>query len=262
MVYTNYRKGYGNNSGILNNNYSIGMRYYKERNYAKAIEYLEKDIKENEYYRTIFTLGKCYQKTRQPKKAENAFKRVLELAPKDVYARLELGKLYVKQGKAQQAEKLFLEYMQLDPKNVHARMELGKLYAEQGKDEKSKEMYDYIIANMGEDNFDEENRVKHFMKHMKDDKTKEIHGVFQKEPLEILNAIDLDKCEKQIGYMNDIYCVKIEGCGYAGGSKGDGHTLDYITIITLPNTKQLITMFPSDEIRLKEKNKDCRNEER
>ena len=34
MVYTNYRKGYGNNSGISNNNYSIGMRYYKERNYT------------------------------------------------------------------------------------------------------------------------------------------------------------------------------------------------------------------------------------
>ena len=49
MVYTNYRQGHGNSSGISNNNYSIGMRYYKEKKYAKAIEYLEKDIKSNEY---------------------------------------------------------------------------------------------------------------------------------------------------------------------------------------------------------------------
>ena len=85
------------------------MRYYKEKKYAKAIEYLEKDIKSNEYYRTIFTLGKCYQKLGKLKKAEKCFKRVLELAPNDVYTRLELGKLYAKQGKKQQAETLFQE---------------------------------------------------------------------------------------------------------------------------------------------------------
>ena len=27
---------------------------------------------------------------------------------------------------------------------------------------------------------------------------------------------------------------KIEGCGIAGGRSGDGHSLDYVTVITLP----------------------------
>ena len=58
--------------------------------------------------------------------------------------------------------------------------------------------------------------------------------------------------------MCDIYCIKVPGCGYEGGSDGDGHTLDYVTLITLPNTEKLVTMFPSDEIII-QKTKDSNN---
>lgn len=49
-------------------------------------------------------------------------------------------------------------------------------------------------------------------------------------------------------YMCDIYCTYVQNCGYEGGRDGDGHVLNYVTIVTLPNSNRLITMFPSDEI--------------
>ena len=116
------------------------------------------------------------------------------------------------------------------------------------------QMYEYIIKNIDDNAYDKESRAKHFMKHMKDDKNKPLHGVLKMNPIDVLNSIDLSKLQKQVGYMCDIYCVKVEDCGYQGGSQGDGHTLDYITIITLPNDiSKIITMFPSDEICLEER---------
>jgi len=40
------------------------------------------------------------------------------------------------------------------------------------------------------------------------------------------------------------------------GNKGDGHILNYITILTCKDTKDVITMFPSDEIIIKDKKKE------
>ena len=209
-------------------------------------------------------LGKLYAHQGKEKEAEKLFKERMELEPKGVYARLELGKLYASQGKEKEAEKIFKECLQLNPEDMHSRMELGKMYAVQGKDEESAKMYDYIIQNLGYDIQDEQARINHIMKHMKDDKNKKIHGVLNINPKDVLDKLDFNKVEKQIGYMTDIYCFHIENCGYEGGSEGDGHTLNYLTVITLPNDRsKLITMFPSDEVRIKEKdkNKDSFDEE-
>ena len=224
-------------------------------------EYMELDSK-NVHAR--LELGKLCAKQGKEKEAEKLFKEYMELDSKNVHASLELGKLYAKQEKEKEAEKLLKECIELDSKNVHARMELGKLYAEQGKDKDSANMYDYIIQNLGYDIGDESVRINHIMKHMKDDKNKKIHGVLNMNPKDLLDKLDFDKVEKQIGYMSDIYCFHIENCGYEGGSEGDGHTLNYLTVITLPNDRsKLITMFPSDEVRIKEKdkNKDSFDEE-
>ena len=56
--------------------------------------------------------------------------------------------------------------------------------------------------------------------------------------------------------MCDIYCINVPGCGYEGGKNGDGHTLDYVTIVTEPNTSNIIAMFPSDEISLSKTDKE------
>ena len=234
----------------------------KEKEAEKLFkEYMELDSK-NVHAR--LELGKLYAKQGKEKEAEKLFKEYMELDSKNVYARLELGKLYAKQGKEKEAEKLYKECMEIDHKDVHARLELGKLYAEQGKDKESAKMYDYIIQNLGYDIQDEQARINHIMKHMKDDKNKKIHGVLNMNAKDVLDKLDFNKVEKQIVYMADIYCFHIENCGYEGGSEGDGHKLNYLTVITLPNDRsKLITMFPSDEVTIKEKdkNKDSFDEE-
>jgi len=61
---------------------------------------------------------------------------------------------------------------------------------------------------------------------------------------------------KNSGLMVDVYFIKVENCGYEGGLKGDGHQLDYLTVITLPQKIDIITVFPSDGIFIiKDKNK-------
>ena len=55
--------------------------------------------------------------------------------------------------------------------------------------------------------------------------------------------------------MCDIYCINVPRCGYEGGRKGDGHILNYVTFIILPNSNNIITLFPSDEIIIRQKEK-------
>ena len=129
-----------------NKYYSAGMKEYHNKNWLKAIEYLEKSLNlEEKHYRTYFTLGKCYLNIHKKGKGEELFKEVIELDSKNVYARLELGKLYAKQGKEEESEKLFKEYIELDRKGVHPRLELGKLYAKQGKEEESEKLFKECI---------------------------------------------------------------------------------------------------------------------
>ena len=77
--------------------------------------------------------------------------------------------------------------------------------------------------------------------------------------MEMLDIAIQNKGNKQIGYLCDIYCINVPGCGYEGGRKGDGHILDYVTFVTLPNSNNIITMFPSDKVVLREKVKENQN---
>ena len=129
-----------------NKYYSVGMKEYHNKNWLKAIEYLEKSLNlEEKHYRTYFTLGKCYLNIHKKGKAEELFKEVIELDSKNVYARLELGKLYAKQGRREEAEKLFKEYIELDQKGLHPRLELGKLYAKQGREKEAEKLFKECI---------------------------------------------------------------------------------------------------------------------
>ena len=167
------------------------------------------EIKSTDTY-TIFELAKLYVKKGNLQEAENMFKKRIEINNKDIFARFELGKLYLKQGKEQEAEEVLKECLEIDPKDVYVRMELGKLYAIQGKDDLSKDMYDYILEQMEGETLGKESREKHILKHMTDDKTKENHGIFIKNPIDLLEEIkkQMTKENKCIKHMADIYLIK------------------------------------------------------
>ena len=236
--------------------FQMGKICLKKGDKKGAIAYFKECI---EYYpRNCYPrleLGKLYSKQGKDKKAEQQFEKYIEIdQDKTPHARLELGKLYSKQGRDKEAEQQFEKYIEIDQdKSPHARLELGRLYSKQGRDTQAQEMYSYIISNLDYDITDKKSRIRHLQKHMSNDLNKELHGVFTMDCMEVLDIAIKNKGKKQIGYMCDIYCINIPGCGYQGGKKGDGHVLDYVTFITLPNSNDIITLFPSDKIELKEK---------
>lgn len=125
-----------------------------------------------------------------------------------------------------------------------------RIYCKLIKDEEQAKMYQAILDNL-EASYGEERRIRHIEKHLKDDKRKEKHGVFTKDLSEVFSIVKSAEKVKQKGKDCDIYCIKLEGCGYEGGNKGDGHKLDYVTLVTMPDTYKTITLFPSDKIELK-----------
>ncbi len=211
-------------------------------------KYIQIDQDRNPHAR--LQLGKLYATQGKEKEAEEQFKKYIEIdQDRTPHARLQLGKLYATQGKEKEAEEQFKKYIEIDQdRSPHARLELGKLYATQGKDKDAQKMYEYILRNIDSEMYDVETRITHMQKHIKNNLSKPIHGVWKKDCVELLNEAIKNKGKKQIGYMCDIYCINVPECGYEGGKEGDGHILNYITLITLPNTDTLITMFPSDEI--------------
>ena len=200
-------------------------------------------------------LGRYYIRTGQYKEAEETLQDSVNKADEsNTYLKTALGKVYLEMEKYDEAEELFQNCLEIDPENPYARMQLGYLYAIQGKDEESKEMYKFILSSM--EYTDDENTNDHIMKHMSDNKTKKTHGVFTIDPIQLRYAMDLDSVERQIVYMADIYCFRYDNCGYEGGYEGDGHILNYVTVVTLPHCKErIITMFPSDEVKLKVRTK-------
>ena len=135
-----------------------------------------------------------------------------------------------------------------------------RIYCKLCNNEEQASMYQTILSNL-EEAYGEEGSLKHIEKHLRDNKTKDIHGVFTKSLPEILEKIKISDKVKQKGIDCDIYCIKIDECGYQGGNKGDGHTLNYVTLITMPDTHKPITLFPSDEIRLRNLSKTIEKEE-
>lgn len=234
------------------------MEIFKQGKYKDAEMLFLKmlDVNRKNKY-VLFQMGKIRLKFKDKKGAEEYFKECIEYFPDNCYPRLELGKLYRSYGKEKKAEEEFKKYIEIDKdKTPHARLELGKLYSIQGKEKEAESMYNYIIDNLKYDITDIKSRINHIQKHMKNDTTQDIHGVFTMDALEILDTAIKNKGEKQIGYMCDIYCINVPNCGYEGGKNGDGHILDYVTFITLPNSNNILTMFPSDEIVLNREKKE------
>ena len=266
----------------------LGKIYSKQGNEEEAEQLFKKIIEvdpENIY--AMLQLGKLYVKLGREDEAEKMFRERLRLEPRSTYARLELGKLFAKQGKAEKAETMLIECTKLNPNNPYVKLELGRLYAKQGKKDEAKKlfkeiikfdptilsarfelgkllvdkgkselnrsMYQYLLDEIGTDQFDQNNRIDRLMQHTKDDLSKEHHGVFAQDVdltqiLELVKAYMVDE-NKRKGYLTDVYVINVPECGYQGGRKGDKHTLDYITVVsTIEDPTKFITLFPSDNI--------------
>jgi len=74
------------------------------------------------------SLGDKYLEEGKYEKAILAFKKVIQIDPKNIEARVGLAKVYTKVGKADEAEKILKEAISINPKKVEPYIELAKLY--------------------------------------------------------------------------------------------------------------------------------------
>jgi len=264
---------------------------YMEGEYKVAIKLLESISKKEQSPNSLITLANSYNKLGKLDKARKVYERILEMKYEHPHVLYGLAKIYINDGKLDEAEELLYkvikkesnaerarcelgrikmkqekfveaeihlrECLELNPNNVYARMDLAKIYANKNLDEEARVMYDYIYDNLEIEEYSDEEREKHVKKHWGDDLTKNKHGVFTMSFEEIRSKIDFSQMQKQSMRMADIYCAKVENCGYEGGAQGDGHRLDYITIVTLPFKTDIITMFPSDKMVISKEKNDC-----
>lgn len=103
--------------------------------------------------------------------------------------------------------------------------------------------WDFVVSKKGE------TRVEHVKRHLTPMNTREIHGVFYGDPLTIINEAwsQRGKSKKVIEKNGGlIYNIPYENAGYESGYKNTGAQLDYVTIVVMKNTSQIVTAFPSD----------------
>lgn len=182
---------------------------------TKALRMKQKDenvlMKALETYDRIHDYNEMYEiceKLMEINAVKPTYHKTIEAMARTYYT---LGKydkvLRVFTGKTKEPTNRILE-------NLYKR----RIYCKLTQNEEQAMMYQTILSGL-EELYGEENTLKHIEKHFKNDKYKEIHGVFTKSLPEIQEIIKTSPKTKQKGFDCELYCIKAEGCGYQGGKK-------------------------------------------
>ena len=102
--------------------------------------------------------------------------------------------------------------------------------------------WDAIVSKKGE------TRVDHINRHAVPNNSRETHSVFNGNPIDMVNdAWEQRHLVEPIsdGMGGTIYNIPYKNAGYESGYINTGAQMDYITIVTLDESTDLITAFPS-----------------
>lgn len=102
--------------------------------------------------------------------------------------------------------------------------------------------WDAIVSKKGE------TRVEHIKRHTVQNNSRETHSVFNGNPIDMVN--DAWEQRHLVEPISDrmggtIYNIPYKNAGYESGYINTGAQMDYITIVTLDESTDLITAFPS-----------------
>lgn len=93
-----------------------------------------------------------------------------------------------------------------------------------------------------------ETRLAHIGKHGVDNVGKDLHGVFNGDPIrtteQAWQKVISGDIQPVLDKGLDVYDVPFNGAGWQGGALGTGQTLNSVKIVTLPGTSKIITAFP------------------
>jgi tetratricopeptide (TPR) repeat protein len=124
----------------------LGWSYRRQGKFVQAEEAFKRAIEINpKNDQAYIELGWCYHNEGKLPQAEEALKRAIELNPKSDQAYFELGRSYHNQGKFPQAKEAFKRAIEINPKNDQAYLELGRSYHNQGKFPQAKEAFKRAI---------------------------------------------------------------------------------------------------------------------
>lgn len=192
-------------------NFLYGILYSNMQEYDKSIEYFKAINTTNKYiyHESLNRLGCVYVKINEFEKSLECFTKLKEL---DVCKRHDIECITA------------LTYLQKKLK-LNYTEDINKYSTKQ------------II------NYSKEEAIEHIKKHKEEQKDKIIHSVFSPD----IDVEELfDYASNHIGddnfkYNNlmDVYLLEYPNVGI-----DKGHNINYLTVVTLPNSKDIITMYP------------------
>ena len=238
--------------------FQLGMLYKEQKKYKKAEEELGICLEFNEKdYDAHLQLGIIYREQGMYELSEIELKNCLSLNKKrkDSKIHLHIGLLYRLQKRYQKAESELNKCLKIDIENPYVELLLKNIQALIKHDYDAADKYLKIANEIGlndskVEGYNNLNRLKHIRKHFNDDKSKSKHGVFKHNIIDIFNHAKecISEGKYNLYRMNstDIYLIKMRKCGYCGGKNGDGHSLNYMEVVTYEGTDEIITIFPSE----------------
>lgn len=115
----------------------LGVKYYNI-NLHQAMNFLEKAISlDQKNFRAHNNIGVVYEELKYMKKAEQSYKKALEINSDYTDALYNLGTLYLNSDKLDKAEKYLRKITETKPEYVHALHNLGIVYQKKKKYKKS-----------------------------------------------------------------------------------------------------------------------------
>lgn len=207
-------------------NYYLGKIEFYNQNYIEALEYYNKidKIHVRTFRNSLYKKICCLIKIEKYEEAYNTFEEL---------KRIDVSKKY------------WFKYNTIE---IFLKSMLGILCEAEPKN--------YLENLMIEYNY--ETVIEHINKHKEPDETKLNHTIFNENiDIEELYEYALDQIKEENykdNSFNDAYVFEYKGAGYSKTKE-----LDYVKVVTLPNSNKIITMYPYDCIKknkIKEKQKE------
>lgn len=229
----------------IDNYLSLGMP-------EKALEYIEKLKKFGYIYRDnyYYFIGKVEMLN---KNYELAYKYYSKVTPARIntYNGAKLQKVFclIKQEKITEAYKDFKEFQDIKMKDEYDKLTHTMLVYFNKELNLNMNIKSEMYVEKMIENYDLEKVIKHISKHKYYDSKKLKHSTF-------IDGIDINELLKyayeNIGEENyiynnftDCYIIRCDKIGIENEKN-----LNYLKVITLPNTKKIVTLYPSDKMNL------------
>ncbi len=132
--------------------HNLGIEYLKKGRYDEAIKEFEKTLVLKKHIYSYIGLGKAYFLKGENRKAEEFFKKALQLNPSSATALFNLSLVYIKEGKIEKGKELLLYCISKNPAFQFAYSLLGEIYMKE-KNYKEAMKYLKIAVEINPDDF-------------------------------------------------------------------------------------------------------------